>query len=48
MWVLNIFGDFNITSIYVPTFEGCSIKLINLVVIIDYISYKLMNYFLYP
>jgi len=47
MWVLNIFGDFNITSIYVPTFEGCSIKLINLVVIIDYISYKLMNYFLY-
>ena len=48
MWVLNIFGDFNITSIYVPTFEGCSIKLINLVVIIDYFSYKLMNYFLYP
>jgi hypothetical protein len=47
MWVLNIFGDFNITSIYVPKFEGCNIKLINLVVIIDYISYKLVNYFLY-
>jgi len=46
MWVLNIFGDFNITSIYVPTFEGCNVKLINLVVIIDYISYKLINYFL--
>jgi len=46
MWVLNIFGNFNITSIYVPTFEGCNIKLINLVVIIDYISYKLINYFL--
>jgi len=47
MWVLNIFGDFNITSIYVPKFEACNIKLINLVVIIDYISYKLINYFLY-
>jgi len=47
MWVLNIFGDFNITSIYVPKFEGCNVKLINLVVIIDYISYKLINYFLY-
>ena len=47
MWVLNIFGDFNITSIYVPKFEGCNVKLINLVVIIDYISYKLVNYFLY-
>jgi hypothetical protein len=46
MWVLNIFGNFNITSIYVPTFEGCNVKLINLVVIIDYISYKLINYFL--
>jgi hypothetical protein len=45
MWVLNIFGDFNITSIYVPTFEGCNVKLINLVVIIDYISYKLINYY---
>lgn len=47
MWVLNIFGDFNITSIYVPKFEGCNVKLVNLVVIIDYISYKLINYFLY-
>jgi hypothetical protein len=47
MWVLNIFGDFNITSIYVPKFEGCNVKLINLVVVLDYISYKLINYFLY-
>jgi hypothetical protein len=47
MWVLNIFGDFNITSIYVPKFEGCNIKLVNIVVIVDYISYKLINYFLY-
>ena len=47
MWVLNIFGNFNITSIYVPKFEGCNVKLVNLVIIIDYISYKLINYFLY-
>lgn len=43
MWVLNIFGDFNITSIYVPTFSGCNVKLVNLVVAIDYITYKLLN-----
>jgi len=47
MWVLNIFGDFNITSIYVPSFNGCNVKLVNLVVIIDFITYKLINNFLY-
>jgi hypothetical protein len=47
MWVLNIFGDFNITSIYVPTFNGCNVKLVNLVVIIDFFTYKLINYLLY-
>jgi hypothetical protein len=46
MWVLNIFGDFNITSIYVPTFNGCNVKLINLVVIVDFVTYKLINYML--
>jgi len=46
MWVLNIFGDFNITSIYVPTFSGCNVKLVNLVVVIDFITYKVFNYFL--
>jgi len=45
MWVLNIFGDFNITSIYVPSFNGCNVKLINLVIAIDYIIYKLINNF---
>lgn len=44
MWVLNIFGDFNITSIYVPTFSGCNVKLVNLVVAIDFLTYKLLNY----
>ena len=43
MWVLNIFGDFNITSIYVPTFSGCNVKLVNLVVAIDFLTYKLLN-----
>jgi len=47
MWVLNIFGDFNITSIYVPTFSGCNVKLINLVVIVDFIIYKLLGYYKY-
>jgi hypothetical protein len=47
MWVLNIFGDFNITSIYVPSFKWCNVKLINLVITIDYITYNLVNYFLY-
>jgi hypothetical protein len=46
MWVLNIFGDFNITSIYVPTFNGCNVKLINIVVIVDFVTYKLINYML--
>jgi hypothetical protein len=47
MWVLNIFGDFNITSIYVPTFNGCNVKLVNIVVIVDFFTYKLVNYFLH-
>jgi hypothetical protein len=46
MWVLNIFGDFNITSIYVPTFSGCNVKLVNLVVAIDFLTYKVLNSFL--
>jgi hypothetical protein len=45
MWVLNIFGDFNITAIYVPSFNWCNVKLINLVIVIDFIIYKLLNNF---
>jgi len=47
MWVLNIFGDFNITSIYVPSFDGCNVKLVNIVVIVDFITYKVLNSFIY-
>jgi hypothetical protein len=43
MWVLNIFGDFNITSIYVPTFNGCNVRLVNIVVIVDFLTYKVLN-----
>ena len=47
MWVLNIFGDFNITSIYVPSFDGCNVRLVNIVVIVDFITYKVLNSFIY-
>jgi hypothetical protein len=40
MWALNIFGNFNITSIYVPSFNFSNVKLINIVVIFDYIVDK--------
>jgi len=47
MWVLNIFGDFNITSIYVPSFDGCNVRLVNIVVIVDFITYKVLSSFIY-
>jgi hypothetical protein len=47
LWVLNIFGDFNITSIYVPSFDGCNVRLLNIVVIVDFITYKVLNTFIY-
>jgi hypothetical protein len=40
MWALNIFGNFNITSIYVPSFDFCNVKLINMIVIFDYLIDK--------
>ena len=43
MWILNIFGNFNITSIYVPSFDLCNIKLINIAILGDYIVYKTSN-----
>jgi hypothetical protein len=44
MWALNIFGNFNITSIYVPTFEFCNVKLINMIVVFDYLIDKTLMY----
>ena len=36
MWALNVFGNFNVISIYLPTFKFCSVKLFNMIVILDY------------
>jgi len=36
MWALNIIGGFNVSSIYVPSLDICNIKIINLIVIMDY------------
>lgn len=37
-WALNVFGNFNVVSIYIPTYSGCHITLFNVLVIFDYIS----------
>ena len=37
MWSLNIFGDFNFMSIYIPSFEFSNIKLVNFIIFWDYI-----------
>jgi len=47
MWILNIFGNFNITSIYVPSFDLCNVKLINIVILGDCMVYKVFNYLSY-
>ena len=36
MWALNIIEGFNVSSIYVPSLDICNIKIINLIVIMDY------------
>jgi hypothetical protein len=38
MWALNVFGNFNVVSIYLPTFDFCSVKLFNMIVVFDYLS----------
>jgi hypothetical protein len=37
MWSLNIFGNFNFMSIYIPSFDFSHIKLVNVIVVWDYI-----------
>lgn len=44
MWALNIFGNFNICSIYVPTIDFNVISFINIILVSDYLVDKtLMN-----
>ena len=45
MWALNIFGNFEVISIYLPSLKICSIKLFNMIVIFDYsVSILLKKY----
>jgi len=37
MWSLNIFGNFNFMSIYIPSFDFSNIKLVNFIILWDYI-----------
>jgi len=43
MWILNIFGNFNITSIYVPSFDLCNVKLVNIIILSDYIVDRVLT-----
>lgn len=42
MWALNIIKGFNVSSIYVPSLDICNIKIINLIVIMDYTLDKIL------
>jgi hypothetical protein len=42
MWTLNIFANYNFMSIYIPSFEFSNIKLINGIVVWDYILDNIM------
>jgi len=36
MWALNVFGNFDVISIYLPSFNFCSVKLFNMILLFDY------------
>ena len=43
IWVLNIIGNFNVTSIYIPKLDICNIKIINIIIFIDIFVDKLLT-----
>lgn len=43
VWVLNIIGNFNVTSLYVPKLDICNIKVINTIILTDIITDKLLT-----
>lgn len=44
-WALNVFGSFNVVSIYLPSFNGCVITLFNAIVASDYsIGFAIQTY----
>jgi hypothetical protein len=42
MWTLNIFGNYNFMSIYIPSFDFSNIKLVNGIIVWDYILDNLL------
>jgi len=47
MWILNVFGNFDITSIYVPSFNLSNVKFINTIILSDYILDRVLTNFSY-
>jgi hypothetical protein len=43
VWVLNIIGNFNVTSLYIPKLDICNIKVINTIILTDIITDKLLT-----
>jgi len=43
IWVLNIIGNFNVTSIYIPKLDICNIKIINIIIFNDIFVDKLLT-----
>ena len=43
IWVLNIIGNFNVTSIYIPKLDICNIKIINIIILTDIFADKLLT-----
>jgi hypothetical protein len=43
IWVLNIIGNFNVTSMYIPKLDICNIKIINIIILTDIFADKLLT-----
>ena len=43
IWVLNIIGNFNVTSIYIPKLDICNIKIINIIILTDIFADKFLT-----
>lgn len=43
IWVLNIIGNFNVTSIYIPKLDISNIKIINIIIFTDIFADKLLK-----
>ena len=43
-WALNVFGNFDITKLYIPQYRGCNIFLFNSIIVLDYsVAYAIDN-----